>query len=435
MVGEMKSFELLPRRLEQLAVALYEREYFELNDVALLQNWLKALLALGYRFPSPLPSKTAEAFAKPVPALSKRLIGVGAYCNSASGPGKSPPTPLQSESPMRESLETTTATTRKASPDSPACSTAIPRLPNVLYVVVFNNLYLSNVPKVKKLYSESGSKSVDIVFCSSSKVSYDPFFIHAPLMDEGKLSYQCTILAMQLFPDRSGYLTFGDDVLLSPGRLATLNASTMWLEGGDVSFQFSTSRPKEQGGEWALWSRLKPMGYLASAKVESDPELAPEYVKQLKTMGWMHTAADVFFFPKHVRNDFLSLAPVLLRSQVYFSNAVPTMMHLISTKTGVGITPLIGSPVWNQADRTNFTRYLPKKPHDYFHPLKLSKLNLADTTTMDRICRFLHGVDLRSEEEVQADDQNETRWTLAAKSMKAANDKVQAYIQRTSGPP
>jgi hypothetical protein len=169
--------------------------------------------------------------------------------------------------------------------------------------------------------------------------------------------------------------------------------------------------------------------YQASAKVESDPGLAPEYAKQLKTVGWRHGAADVFYFPKGAREEFLSLAPLFLRHQVYFSNAVPTMIQLISTKVGVAITPLVGSSVWDVPDRTDFAKYLPKKPHDYLHPLKFSKLKLDDPAQMDRICEFLRGVDVRSEKEKQADDPNETRWTLAAKSMKAADGKVRAYIK------
>ena len=118
--------------------------------------------------------------------------------------------------------------------------------------------------------------------------------------------------------------------------------------------------------------------YQASAKVESDPGLAPEYAKQLKTVGWRHAAADAFYFPKGAREEFLSLAPLFLRHQVYFSNAVPTMIQLISTKVGVAITPLVGSSVWDVPDRTDFAKYLPKKPHDYLHPLKFSKLKLDD---------------------------------------------------------
>jgi hypothetical protein len=95
-------------------------------------------------------------------------------------------------------------------------------------------------------------------------------------------------------------------------------------------------------------------------------------------VGWRHGAADVFYFPKGAREEFLSLAPLFLRHQVYFSNAVPTMIQLILTKVGVAITPLVGSSVWDVPDRTDFAKYLPKKPHDYLHPLKFSKLKLDD---------------------------------------------------------
>ena len=41
----------LAGRMEELYIALYEREYIELDDVRLAQNWLDALETAGYTFP------------------------------------------------------------------------------------------------------------------------------------------------------------------------------------------------------------------------------------------------------------------------------------------------------------------------------------------------------------------------------------------------
>jgi hypothetical protein len=38
--------------MEELAVAVYERGYLELHDVWLVQEWIRTLLALGYKFPA-----------------------------------------------------------------------------------------------------------------------------------------------------------------------------------------------------------------------------------------------------------------------------------------------------------------------------------------------------------------------------------------------
>lgn len=42
----------LPSRLEQLAVALYEREFIAYEDVRCMQKWIAALLEIGYKFPT-----------------------------------------------------------------------------------------------------------------------------------------------------------------------------------------------------------------------------------------------------------------------------------------------------------------------------------------------------------------------------------------------
>jgi hypothetical protein len=266
---------------------------------------------------------------------------------------------------------------------APLCVDTPILLKGLLVVVVFNNLFKANVPKLKAMYSQ-----VDMVFCSSEEVYDEPGFIHAPLINEGKLSYQCTIVAMQLFPFKSGYLTIGDDVLISFRRLLRLDPQSMWRER--VQFNFSTNRPNQQGGEWALWSRLIPMGYQAAVAVEADPALASEYRNQLKSLGWQHTNADVFYFPSGVRDAFLSLAPIFLRHQVYFSNAVTTLMELISKQSSVPIGRLQGHSIWSQPDRLNWMKLLPEGA-DYYHPLKLSLFDADNYTQLRRVCSFVRG--------------------------------------------
>ena len=58
----------LPGRYEELIVALYEREYPDIDDVYLAQHWLQALHDVGYEFPEPA-SKTS--FVPDLPAGSR----------------------------------------------------------------------------------------------------------------------------------------------------------------------------------------------------------------------------------------------------------------------------------------------------------------------------------------------------------------------------
>ena len=41
----------LPGRVEELIIELYERQYVEVEDVLLTQQWLRALAAAQYAFP------------------------------------------------------------------------------------------------------------------------------------------------------------------------------------------------------------------------------------------------------------------------------------------------------------------------------------------------------------------------------------------------
>lgn len=44
----------LPGMIEELWIYLYERDYFGLDDVILLQKWIEALMIIGYEFPTPI---------------------------------------------------------------------------------------------------------------------------------------------------------------------------------------------------------------------------------------------------------------------------------------------------------------------------------------------------------------------------------------------
>ena len=55
------SSSTLPGMIEDLWVYLYERDYFGLEDVILVQKWIEALLVIGYKFPIPSPSISRES--------------------------------------------------------------------------------------------------------------------------------------------------------------------------------------------------------------------------------------------------------------------------------------------------------------------------------------------------------------------------------------
>lgn len=46
------STKTIPERVERLWIELYERGYIDIQDVSMVQAWLKALLEIGYEFPT-----------------------------------------------------------------------------------------------------------------------------------------------------------------------------------------------------------------------------------------------------------------------------------------------------------------------------------------------------------------------------------------------
>lgn len=258
--------------------------------------------------------------------------------------------------------------------------------------------------KLERLYP-----GVDFAFCSDEKTldtgkKTKHRLLYAPLLKQGKLSYQCTILAMELFPEYEGFLNMGDDVLLNLKSLSLLDKKNMWIpKSGNIpdskleERHFSSSRPLEDDSRFALWHRLIPFGYLAAYSVENDISVDATYRKYLIKNGWTHTESDIFYFPTSSRDTFLNLARVFLRHQVYFSIAIPTIAKYITAeKKTSSLTRIKGKSLWGyDVDRQNWQRHLPYhgtniKIH-YYHPFKLSKLDVENSKQTDKVCAFVMG--------------------------------------------
>lgn len=74
--GWSDSASTLPARIENLWIALYEHRFVELEDVSIIQEWLLALAAVGYQFPSVIGEQETS---------SHSCIGNGA--DLLTGPG------------------------------------------------------------------------------------------------------------------------------------------------------------------------------------------------------------------------------------------------------------------------------------------------------------------------------------------------------------
>ena len=144
-------------------------------------------------------------------------------------------------------------------------------LGKVLLVVIFNwhDHLATSVPTFVDLW---GGVFKDIKYCSDTKVPNHPDMIHAPLMREGRLMYQCTLAAMTQFEGQfEGYLFMGDDVLLNTSYLSALDTTAMWVE--PTAIHFSTSDLTKTGGKFALWANRSRAGRILLCSWRQTPLL------------------------------------------------------------------------------------------------------------------------------------------------------------------
>ena len=262
------------------------------------------------------------------------------------------------------------------------------RFKRVLVIVMFNHAkYIKeNFLKFKELYS---SVFPNIKFCSPKQFPNTDESIYAPLYNGGNskprfreplgsLTYQCTLFALRDYPGQfDGYLSLGDDILMNIPRISTLPLTEMWIEPED-SLRFSTKDMEKTGGKFNLWKNLNPGGAKSSLSVEKNSDLDARFKKLLKKNGWFHASADIYYFPASAVESFNHIAPIFLSGKIYFSNAIPTIMHLIqddNESPSVKIVPLHGVSKWHyHKDRLDWWKHIPSivGRADYYHPLKYS---------------------------------------------------------------
>ncbi len=77
-LGEWKSLtQTFEERIQELWIALYERQYIEKEDVDLVQSWLSSLIKSGYKFPA--VSKTTKSVQK-YPKITKDIQSSDSTC-------------------------------------------------------------------------------------------------------------------------------------------------------------------------------------------------------------------------------------------------------------------------------------------------------------------------------------------------------------------
>ena len=296
----------LPGRIEALFVALYERDYIQIDDVFAAQAWISALLKSGYVFPAivdssrPLidPLRVGER----LEALRKLLPDAGYHPDA------------------REKFISHLKHHASEHIQPPAQSL----FPGVLLIVQFNSNSkdkLADVPRFLEIYGKLFDEILFTASAGSGKGSYDHGNIYGvhicPGAEGGWMHYYCMAEIMQHFPNRKGYLAVHFDVLVNWPALRTYDLDRLWIMGsGPEEFpcQFSPITLRVAPYDWWPFQSKNPItgGNTGLESIAQFYEFAPEFVQQNyhRICSAMHGAeADLckspLLFPKTHMGDLL----------------------------------------------------------------------------------------------------------------------------------
>lgn len=336
----------LDQRAEELYIALYERGYIEIDDVHLLQLWLKELASGGYVF----PRVTSKRSWKPEHRKVRNEITTppsAALLQKDSTPAPPPPSP---PSPAESSKSATD-------------------FAGVLLIVNFNTPYYNLIDEYLDIHSKYFT---DIVFCGPAlpapghrfKFVWANTTAHNTV---GFAGYQCYVEAYRQYPDYSGYLYTNDDVYLNAGNLMELNRTALWTSHCQG---VPLPSPQPQGWWWPhSWQAL--LSVWGNMTVQEHHHLRePNGVEHI-----YHGFSDVFYVPRSAALAAANLLDSFHKTgPVFLEIAVPTSLKIVERANRMDVIVLDppGTKAYLIGDslRHNWVQLM-KQATYYLHPIKL----------------------------------------------------------------
>jgi hypothetical protein len=180
----------------------------------------------------------------------------------------------------------------------------------------------------------------------------------------GWYSYKDIAMAMQKYPDYTGYLLINDDLIINPQNFERFDKNCVWIYPflqPDLAPNAFTS--------WTWWQRKE--GYTAIKKVyEQLNEASSLMIKQ--NLGDNKVArgfSDIAYIPARCSQQFIKVCSLCVQHNVFLEIALPTICASIIPIEQ--IQHVKGTALWDAQDRARACEYL-NHSIDFVHPIKLS---------------------------------------------------------------
>jgi hypothetical protein len=251
-------------------------------------------------------------------------------------------------------------------------------LDNVLLIINYNHAHYESIPLIKQMYGDYFKNIVfygpERTFCSATKYEYPEieYLDH----NMGYVSYLSIAKAMEKYPDFDGYLFLMDDCILNAWFLKDmkdLDITKIWLPCCEFvdGNKRGTSLDLKRGLSATTWEWWKTQwGYRKTVQAYNE---IPYHYKEMLAQNFgqdcvVASFSDCLYVPAQYKNEYIELATLLAKHDVFLEIAFPTILSCLSLKS---------EWVWLNGNLTNnqlarFTMEMDGGPCLLNHPVKLS---------------------------------------------------------------
>ncbi|KAK6168496.1 hypothetical protein SNE40_021016 [Patella caerulea] len=333
-------------------------DFFDSENIALVEAWLEDLSSLGYKEPprvewnvlvgrnetelSAVENRVLYTRPKRTFTLFEHVTAMSTICPNVKKPTK----------PSKKSE-------------------------NILLLVIFNFPHYGNIPSLHKTYSFSFSK---IVYCGSymdqfqnksTQFGFNVTFIELEprYMLNGAYFYRCMEKVMRMNYDVEGYLLVGDDVLINPWHIHSYPKNKMWLPEGNHA-RLSMKKP-----EWVHWGAFygrEAMKRLLNF-LETNYSARYQRFKQnfIRNTGYEDGVpfggSDIVYIPDILKEDALFYLELFSNHSIFLEIAVHSIVFGMQPRQNV--FNLKGSYLWTGEEKSKTYSFF--KPTLFFlHPFK-----------------------------------------------------------------
>ncbi len=284
---------------------------------------------------------------------------------------------------------------------------------NVLLLVVFNNPHYESIPYIETMYRPffpyilfCGPGIPDFNLPNTRRVKNFHFSFYSYKgtkagFAKGAFNYECMEAAIKMQFAVEGILFLADDVLVSIHHLTGLNLSHAWYLPGSEVKTADVARKKscshgicDKKYDWPWWTKFteKALHLLKRMEHESSISTIGKCYRQLmvKTGGPNRLngmLADIYYIPRKLISDFVTLSQLFLEEEIWLEIAVPSIIQCLE---GFETTQVLtGHRVWDHTRLFPWLSFIREKfqKKAFLHPTKWGKVAKGNPQFRDFYCK------------------------------------------------